>query len=492
MKSFKEFLSEAKVSGKNIGKASQLIARYFSTQSGSDFVFFDNFDISRSDGEFKQCVYVDKSGTTAIGINWKSDGEFESIVLWDEFAIGKQPDREILIDADAGNTESFAKYLPRAVRMAYGETMEVDESVMTEAKSVFEYNGETYEGKEAAAKAMISGGEDLKDIAKTVKVSLPCVQRWAGEVEDEEDDSVGAKGKDKVTVRKPIAQVVKPSENEKAAKSKFDEVKYADPKVVFQDLEDLTKMVGTGIQTALLVTGSGGTGKSYTIEKVLSEYGARGKDFVIMKGRCTPRAMYMFLYYHYNQICVFDDCDSIFKDTDGLNILKAALDSGKNRIIGYSTADAIPTEGMNHQEIEAVLAAEKKPSIPSEFEFTGAVIFISNLTRKFIASKDSALLTRGACIDVTLKQTDIIDRIISVKDTIKYYKALGPEGSDKEITNREVVDKVAEFLKTEEFADFVKKAGQDVTFRTFINMCKCATVFGMKTDRWKQMSLYMV
>ena len=68
-----------------------------------------------------------------------------------------------------------------------------------------------------------------------------------------------------------------------------------------------------------------------------------------MKGRCTPSAMYKFLYNHYNQICVFDDCDSVFGSEDGMNILKGALDSGNPREISWMTKgpDIVDTFGID-------------------------------------------------------------------------------------------------------------------------------------------------
>jgi len=52
-----------------------------------------------------------------------------------------------------------------------------------------------------------------------------------------------------------------------------------------------------------------------------------------MKGKSSPFGLYSTLYMNRNKLIVFDDMDSVFKDTDTVNMLKAALDStGENTV----------------------------------------------------------------------------------------------------------------------------------------------------------------
>ena len=50
-------------------------------------------------------------------------------------------------------------------------------------------------------------------------------------------------------------------------------------------------------------------------------------DWAHIKGKASPLSMYTALFKYKNKIIVFDDCDSVFKNKDSVNILKSALDS---------------------------------------------------------------------------------------------------------------------------------------------------------------------
>ena len=477
MKTFKEFMNEAKVSNSSIKKCTELIANYLANKGKIKFTFVDDFPVTSSEGNYIQSLYRDQESLNGIGINWKDDGTFVSLSVYEgDFS---KSSKEILIDAN--NQESFAKYLPRVADILYGN---VNESAISEATNTYEYEGETYNGKKELAIAMYKNKEPLDVISKTVRLPRPAIVRVvqaAGLTDDEPTDD----GKVKVLAGK--AQIVQNTKDVIAANKALSEVKYADPKVIFQDLEKLTKMIADGISPALLVTGQGGVGKSFTIEKVLKDSGlTKGEDYVIMKGHATPAAMYMFLYYHYNKICVFDDCDSVFKDPDGINILKGALDSSHHREISWDTDTAVQTGGMDHDEIEATLAGLKSPGKPSEFEFLGQVIFISNLSKQQIEKKDSALITRCMTLDLTLKAEDVVARIGSVMPTIKYYMARTPKGKPDDMTDEKVKKQVYDYMNSDEFKELCDKRKLQVNFRQFISFCKFLTT---GDPDWKRLGL---
>ena len=275
MKTFKEFMNEAKVSNSSIKKCTELIANYLANKGKIKFTFVDDFPVTSSEGNYIQSLYRDQESLNGIGINWKDDGTFVSLSVYEgDFS---KSSKEILIDAN--NQESFAKYLPRVADILYGN---VNESTISEATNTYEYEGETYNGKKELAIAMYKNKEPLDVISKTVRLPRPAIVRVvqaAGLTDDEPTDD----GKVKVLAGK--AQIVQNTKDVIAANKALSEVKYADPKVIFQDLEKLTKMIADGISPALLVTGQGGVGKSFTIEKVLKDSGlTKGEDYVIMKG----------------------------------------------------------------------------------------------------------------------------------------------------------------------------------------------------------------
>ncbi len=145
-------------------------------------------------------------------------------------------------------------------------------------------------------------------------------------------------------------------------------VEKRDPEVMFNNLERLTKMVGRGIQPSLVVTGMAGMGKTHIVKETLTDMGLiESKDFVHFKGRATAAGLFVTLYENSDKIIILDDCDSVFRDDDAVNILKGALDSYDTRKISYITSKPLKDEYGD--------------PLPRHFEFTGRVIFISNISQ---------------------------------------------------------------------------------------------------------------
>lgn len=185
--------------------------------------------------------------------------------------------------------------------------------------------------------------------------------------------------------------------------------KYADPEIVFKDLEKLVGFVIKGIRNGLIVSGKAGVGKSYTVEQVVQEVGLKKeKDYVIISGKSTPAALYQSLYQNKNKLLIYDDCDDVLKNKDGLNILKTALDTKDNRVVSWKSRNSFNPTDMETSEIKRLTAAGK---LPDHFEFRGKVIFITNI---YISEIDPTLLARSYTIDMTLKMEDIMLRIESI------------------------------------------------------------------------------
>ena len=161
---------------------------------------------------------------------------------------------------------------------------------------------------------------------------------------------------------------------------------------------------------ALIVSGPPGVGKSFGVEKQLEMYSTFDRlankkiRYEIVKGAMSALGLYATLYKYSDpkNVLVFDDCD-IFHDEDALNILKAALDSGKRRKIFWNTdSRKLREEG-----------------IPSSFDFKGSVIFITNLNfstaRGKIAAHVDALQSRCHYLDLTINtERDRMLRIYQV------------------------------------------------------------------------------
>ena len=168
-----------------------------------------------------------------------------------------------------------------------------------------------------------------------------------------------------------------------------------DPQQMFSNLERLTKMVGKGIQPSLVITGSAGTGKTFLVKDTLTKMGLKeSNEFVHFKGRATAAGLFVTLYDNCDKIIVLDDCDSVFKDPDAVNMLKAALDSYDTRNISYITSKPLKDQFGTH--------------LPRSFEFTGKIIFISNLDQSTL---DEAIRSRSFVSDISMTTEQMFMRI---------------------------------------------------------------------------------
>jgi len=168
-----------------------------------------------------------------------------------------------------------------------------------------------------------------------------------------------------------------------------------DPSEMFKNIERLTKMVGRGLQPSLVITGGAGMGKTHIVKSTLEEMGLRESyEFVHFKGRATAAGLFVTLYDNQDKIIVLDDCDSVFRDDDAVNILKGALDSYDTRKISYITTKALKDETGSE--------------VPRHFEFRGRIIFISNISQSKL---DEAIRSRSFVADVDLTNDQMFERI---------------------------------------------------------------------------------
>ena len=195
--------------------------------------------------------------------------------------------------------------------------------------------------------------------------------------------------------------------------------------VLFQDLSDLVDLVLKNARPALLVTGGGGTGKTFTVKERIKKAGLSKNDYKISKGATSVFGLYTeFFMARKGKLIVFDDNDDVFKDMTSQNLLKAALDSYEDREISWSSKSTVPIDQslprasivQIEDGIEDALYAGgdeegKLPRLPNTFEFKGRVIFISNLPQDKIPQP---VLSRSLTIDVTLSPGEMMERMAAV------------------------------------------------------------------------------
>jgi hypothetical protein len=167
----------------------------------------------------------------------------------------------------------------------------------------------------------------------------------------------------------------------------------------FEILDEMAEACIKGDIRAMIVSGPPGVGKSFGVEQQLEKASLFDKlankrqKYEVVKGAMTALGLYAQLYRFSDKgnILVFDDCDSVFADELSLNILKAALDSGKRRRICWNSDSRLLRE----------------EGIPNSFDFKGSAIFITNLKFENVRSKKlqdhlEALESRCHFVDLTI------------------------------------------------------------------------------------------
>lgn len=180
------------------------------------------------------------------------------------------------------------------------------------------------------------------------------------------------------------------------------------------EFKRLITMVAGRDVNSLIVTGKAGSGKSTTIINTLKEnFLVEGQDYNIVKGYTTVKSLYQSLYNYNNTIIVYDDCDSVFKHPDGINILKSALDSSTPRYISWmSSTNTFNDDNMDYFDIKYQIDIKNK--YPNKFQFLGSIVFISNLS---ITEFDEAIKSRSICIDISPTYKEFI---FGLANNIKY------------------------------------------------------------------------
>ena len=236
----------------------------------------------------------------------------------------------------------------------------------------------------------------------------------------------------------------------------------------FDMLEDMTKATKRGDVRAMIVSGPPGVGKSHGVEKVLGKHeliaqlGDRPAKYEVVKGAMSAIGLYCKLYKHADKdnVLVFDDCDSVFSDELSLNILKAALDSKKNRKICWNTDSfKLRNEG-----------------VPDSFDFKGSAIFITNIKFDNVKSKKmrdhlEALESRCHYIDLTI-DTDR-EKMLRIKQITK-------DGMlDEYQLGEHVVDEIVDYMESN------KTKLRELSLRTVLKIADLAKAFPQK---WEAMA----
>ena len=196
----------------------------------------------------------------------------------------------------------------------------------------------------------------------------------------------------------------------------------------FASLDLMTYGVIDGKYRSLIVSGNPGTGKTFTLEMILESAANKSKIlYTGVRGYVRATGLYRLMWEHRHEQCVLlmDDADSIFQDEISLNLLKGGLDTTKRRHISWRS--------------EKIFESADGENIPQEFDFHGAIIFVSNIDfQRSVAQGNklavhlAALMSRSYYLDLNLLSVrELIVRIKSVVEHSGILKEMGINKKDQ-------------------------------------------------------------
>jgi hypothetical protein len=205
----------------------------------------------------------------------------------------------------------------------------------------------------------------------------------------------------------------------------------------------------SGYLQSCFICSAGGLGKSTIATETLKEIGT---DYVYINSYATPVELVNLLYKHSDKVILFDDTETMFSlGYKVLNIFKGVLwavgKTGK-RIVSYNTTSKLLTA-------------------PSQFEFTGKLVFLLN---KLPNRKDplvSALMSRSLVYEIKLSRQEILDQL---KEYIKE-EYVG--------TTLEERTELLNYL-----TEYTDNSSDELSFRTLIKMYD---IFIQDKTNWKKL-----
>lgn len=193
------------------------------------------------------------------------------------------------------------------------------------------------------------------------------------------------------------------------AQKKIESVK-SDPKTAFKEMQLYVKMVIKGIQPAVILCGAPGIGKTFRVKQQLKAAGYTMTADNTVKGKCSPRQLYLTLYNNKGKgdIVLVDDADSLVgpkAPEDCINILKAALDStadDEGRLVSYKVSGELKDD-------------EGVPVPKSHYNKCGMIV----ITNYSVGQIDTALRNRAFTQSLDFSTKDLLQIIREIMPNIE-------------------------------------------------------------------------
>lgn len=234
----------------------------------------------------------------------------------------------------------------------------------------------------------------------------------------------------------------------------FEDEERATPEERFDDMKNYIYNIIAGRRPLALLCGAPGVGKTFRVMQAVKGTGKEhNRDYKLLKGKCTPSALYTALhdYKDKGKLIIMDDCDSVFKDGDAINLLKAAFDSSDERWVSWNISSPIPMPTELAEACDDAVWNELKNrwEYPKEFLYEGGGIVITNFNAGQI---DTAIRNRALICDLSFTVQEVLDLI----------RGLAPKIGVGTVST-EAKERALEYLQ--ELAD--KKAPVELSIRSF-------------------------
>ena len=419
-----------------LGQAAEVIASFLNKKTKKDFRVFPF--MMKSDGVDGAMLYSAKD-SSAVRVGGKGMNRGPGIVgELAYFSDAAKRNADYVISSDSFPIVALVSELAKLIsEPSYAKEVEtLQESVNEGARGTL-----TAQEQKMVMKQLKSGKSAAK-ISRDLGISYGAILKL--------------KRNEPISLEEPSA--VKVNEETLA-----DKVAFLDETLT--DIYDIARKVAAGAFNSLMISGRAGTGKTFSVEKALNDEGLiADDDYIIVSGAVSTIMMFKKMFQYRNKVLVFDDCDAVFRDENGRNILKAALDTKKVRRISYLKKSGLVFDPKDFEmDPEGEFNMIENGMVPAYFDFGGRVIFISNLA-KDKADPDGAIRSRSILIDVNPDDATLMERI---KTLLPYLEPRDMPMKDKE-----------------EIFEFMKKAN-DVSMRTFV---KAAGFKVAGLPNWERMS----
>lgn len=416
------------------GKVARLITSYLKKKLGTA-VLYPSFEQFKHGGDVYTTVQVIHNPDTVIRFNWLH-GKLDAQHLHSVTVFVKDAKSEIKFDKDISLVQSLpavVDVIKKGVK-AGSEELYLDDALAEETEDSGELIAEAVDaakdpvlyikqrldkmdnGDKVATSSFGKGGGGSSMAYTLIRVLIDSnpkcfdgaklINKNALNFKAVEAKAAGSKVK--VTVAKDNTAETWVQPADLPEEELEEQISYLEK---VEDLGHMIKFMVKGATNAVFVAGRGGTGKTQTVEDTLAELGKTdGNGYFKVTSSASPAAVYEILYKNKSGIVLFDDCDGALDTQDGRNLIKAATDTKHVRKVSWAKKGGNyydpDEEGDKGGEEED--GGDIGSQLPRYFEYTGKIIFISNLSMRKL-DPDGALKTRAMMIELNPTNMEIYE-----------------------------------------------------------------------------------